>query len=173
MSEALQPTPADRPTPETDAHYATTKTAWPTQADIDFARELERDRDECLEVLRDIAFRESLRFGEEQPSHTAVNFLEKKNRLFKRTHAQKNPSGFSQAEVATGSIPTLRPCPFCGSNNVQTWPAERANRSGVHAGCLNPDCDINPHTRTLWNTPEEARNSWNRRSEQIQKTPVL
>jgi hypothetical protein len=30
-------------TPRTDTHYATTKTAWPTQADIDFARELERE----------------------------------------------------------------------------------------------------------------------------------
>ena len=30
-------------TPRTDQHYATTKTAWPTQADIDFARKFERD----------------------------------------------------------------------------------------------------------------------------------
>ena len=35
------------PTPETDEHYATTKTAWPQQGDIDFARKLERERDEA------------------------------------------------------------------------------------------------------------------------------
>ena len=38
-------------TPLTDAHYATTKTAWPTQADIDFARELERENARLREVI--------------------------------------------------------------------------------------------------------------------------
>ena len=41
------------PTPETDAHYATTKTAWPQQGDIDFARKLERSRDEAQRVVRE------------------------------------------------------------------------------------------------------------------------
>lgn len=35
------------PTPETDAYYAAkTKTAWPHQGDIEFARKIERERDE-------------------------------------------------------------------------------------------------------------------------------
>lgn len=38
------------PTPETDAHYATTKTAWPQQGDIDLARKLERERDQLRKV---------------------------------------------------------------------------------------------------------------------------
>ena len=41
------------PTPETDAHYATTKTAWPQQGDMDFARKLERERDEAQRVVRE------------------------------------------------------------------------------------------------------------------------
>ena len=41
------------PTPETDAHYATTKTACPQQGDIDFARRLERERDEAQRVVRE------------------------------------------------------------------------------------------------------------------------
>jgi DNA/RNA-binding domain of Phe-tRNA-synthetase-like protein len=38
-------------TPRTDAHYATTKTAWPTQSDIDFARTLERENARLSEEL--------------------------------------------------------------------------------------------------------------------------
>jgi hypothetical protein len=41
------------PTPETDAHYATTKTAWPHGGDIDFARKLERERDEAQRIVRE------------------------------------------------------------------------------------------------------------------------
>jgi hypothetical protein len=43
------------PTPETDAHYATTKTAWPHGGDIDFARKLERERDEARRLIKDTA----------------------------------------------------------------------------------------------------------------------
>jgi hypothetical protein len=41
-------------TPRTDAHYATTKTAWPTQSDIDFARALERDNANLRDALCDM-----------------------------------------------------------------------------------------------------------------------
>ena len=40
-------------TPETDEHYATTTTAWPQQVDMDFARKLERERDEAQRVIRE------------------------------------------------------------------------------------------------------------------------
>ena len=42
------------PTPETDAHYATTKTAWPQQGDIDFARRIERERDQLRKVCDEL-----------------------------------------------------------------------------------------------------------------------
>jgi hypothetical protein len=63
------------------------------------------------------------------------------------------------------SKPGLAPCPFCkNQDKVDTWfTHNKYGPNGWRAGCLNPDCDINPFTRTRWNTEEEAIVSWNRR----------
>lgn len=58
------------------------------------------------------------------------------------------------------------PCPFCGSEAmVMTWETNDDPRlPGWHCGCLEPDCDMNPFTKTRWKTEREAVESWNRRS---------
>jgi len=59
------------------------------------------------------------------------------------------------------------PCPFCGSEAsvLLTWETNDDPRlPGWHCGCLEPDCDMNPFTKTRWKTEREAIESWNRRS---------
>jgi hypothetical protein len=58
------------------------------------------------------------------------------------------------------------PCPFCGSEAmVMTWETNDDPRlPGWHCGCLEPDCDMNPFTKTRWKSKREAIESWNRRS---------
>lgn len=71
------------------------------------------------------------------------------------------PKKERSAEIATTA---LLACPFCGSlKKVSVWPAEVGPRKGFRAGCLDPECDINPFTRTIWDTEHEAEGSWNRR----------
>jgi hypothetical protein len=61
-SEKLESENVESDTPRTDAHYAATKTAWPTEGDIKFAKKLEREiaylREVCKEtrVLLDGAY---------------------------------------------------------------------------------------------------------------------
>ncbi len=57
------------------------------------------------------------------------------------------------------------PCPFCGTEAmVMTWQCNDDPRlTGWRCGCLEPDCDINPFTRTRWITEREAVESWNHR----------
>lgn len=59
-----------------------------------------------------------------------------------------------------------KPCPFCGTEAmVITWQTNEDPRvDGWRCGCLEPDCDINPFTRTRWTTEAEAAKSWNHRS---------
>lgn len=57
-----------------------------------------------------------------------------------------------------------KPCPHCGSEEIFCWDAECGSVSGYRAGCLAVDCDINPFTRTIWPTEEQAIESWNRRA---------
>ena len=61
-----------------------------------------------------------------------------------------------------------KPCPFCGTTDkVEAYPAtvglSVARREGIRVGCVNPECDINPYTRTIWPTADDAMQSWNRR----------
>lgn len=47
---------------------------------------------------------------------------------------------------------------------IVTWETnEQGVRLGWRAGCLEPDCDMNPFTKTRWPTEAEAIQSWNRR----------
>lgn len=61
---------------------------------------------------------------------------------------------------------TPLPCPFCGSDvMVMTWETNDDPRlPGWRCGCLEPDCDINPFTKTRWYTKQDAVESWNRRA---------
>ena len=67
------------------------------------------------------------------------------------------------------------PCPFCGTEAmVQTWVTNEQppTRNGWHCGCLEPNCDINPCTKTRWSTQIEAVESWNlRHTDQAQARP--
>jgi hypothetical protein len=70
-----------------------------------------------------------------------------------------SPTGADSLDRSVRHIP----CPFCGcSDKVHIWQVDRP-QSGVRVGCLNPECDINPFTRTIWATPHDAWKSWNRR----------
>ena len=58
------------------------------------------------------------------------------------------------------------PCPFCGTEAmVMTWQCNDDPRlPGWRCGCLEPDCDMNPFTKTRWITEAEAVESWNHRA---------
>lgn len=58
-------------TPRTDAHYATTKTAWPTQEDKDFAKRLERE----LLAARDANFNLANALSKAEAEITELNIL--------------------------------------------------------------------------------------------------
>ena len=85
-------------------------------------------------------------------------------------NSNSNPSpSESSVPAGHGSLnPMIRPdpCPFCGSEAmVMSWECNDDPRlPGWHCGCLEPDCDMNPFTKTRWKTEREAIESWNRRS---------
>lgn len=49
---------------------------------------------------------------------------------------------------------------------VVTWQCnDDPQLPGWRCGCLEPDCDMNPFTKTRWGTEREAIESWNTRHE--------
>ena len=73
-------------TPRTDAHYKTTKTAWPTQGDKDFARQLERELEEIKKLLHAVAAGKvdsRLRREKEEYEKLVRDFVDAHNALHK------------------------------------------------------------------------------------------
>jgi hypothetical protein len=59
----------------------------------------------------------------------------------------------------------LAACPFCGTTEkVELYDTNDNPRRGWRVACCEPECDINPFTRTRWRTAAEAIFSWNRRA---------